>query len=148
MRAPYQALVLPYKKEGNEILYCVFHRADNGWWQFVSGGGEDDEQPIETAKREVFEECGIKVDDMATLISKAYIPTNIFSPKYLEFWGYDRYVIPEHAFAFECRDEIILSEEHTECRWLSYEDARKLLTYDSNRTAMYELSCRIRDGKI
>lgn len=52
-------------------------------------------------------------------------------------------VIPEHSFGFECKEEIVLSYEHTECVWLTYEDALKKLKWDSNRTALYELNCRL-----
>ena len=45
------------------------------------------------------------------------------------------------AFAFECKDGIELSHEHTECVWLSYEEAQTRLKWDSNRTALYELNC-------
>ena len=51
MRAPFQVLVIPYKIINNEILYGIFLRSDMKVWQTISGGGEDDESPIEAAKR-------------------------------------------------------------------------------------------------
>lgn len=59
MRAPFQVLVIPYKIINNEILYGIFLRSDMKVWQTISGGGEDDESPIEAAKREANEEAGI-----------------------------------------------------------------------------------------
>ena len=38
---------------------------------------------------------------------------------------------------------IKLSHEHTECVWLTYDEATKKLKWDSNRTALYELHCRL-----
>ena len=35
--------------------------------------------------------------------------------------------------------EIVLSAEHTEVRWLSFDDAHELAEYDSNKTALWEL---------
>ena len=55
MRAPFQILALPYRMNGEEPLYCIFRRADFDQWQFISGGGEDTETPMEAAIREILE---------------------------------------------------------------------------------------------
>ncbi|MGH0795854.1 NUDIX domain-containing protein, partial [Bacillus mycoides] len=59
MRAPYQVLIFPYIKTDDSIQYAIFNRSDYGYWQGIAGGGEDGEAPIESAKREAFEEAGI-----------------------------------------------------------------------------------------
>ena len=147
MRLPYQVLALPYRFRNGKYEFCVFHRADNGQYQFVSGGGEDGETPCETVVREIFEETGLKNAKVTRLTSTAYIPVCIFSPKYLEFWPKHTYVIPEYAFAYGCDMEIVLSGEHTECFWLDYEKALGTLTWDSNKTALFELNCRLHAGE-
>ena len=53
MRAPFQILAIPYKVVDSSIFYCVFHRSDFDQWQFIAGGGEDDESPVQAAKREI-----------------------------------------------------------------------------------------------
>ena len=146
MRAPFQILAIPYRITRGVPSFCVFHRSDYDQWQFVAGGGEDDETPAQAAKREVSEEAGVHVDDMVELKSMCCIPTDIFPKKHLYNWPADTYVVPEYAFGFACADEICLSGEHTECVWLSYEEAREKLTWDSNRTALYELNCRLEAG--
>ena len=138
MRAAYQILAIPYRIHNGEALYCVFHRADFDQWQFVSGGGEDAETPMEAAKREIFEETGIVVESMIQLTSISSIPTNIFPERYLRNWADDTYVVPEYTFAYECNHEPVLSDEHTEYAWLPYEKARETLKWDSNKTALYE----------
>lgn len=143
MRAPFQILAIPYKIENNLPLYCVFHRSDFDQWQFISGGGEDNETPIQAAKREIFEESGINAENVTKLTSMCYIPADIFKKHYLCSWPEDTYVIPEYTFAFSCEDDIKLSHEHTEYIWLTYEEAKKKLKWDSNRTALYELNCRL-----
>ena len=61
MRAPFNALVIPfYRAPGAQTLYCVLLRADAGFWQWVAGGGEDAETPVEAAVRETREETGIE----------------------------------------------------------------------------------------
>ena len=51
--------------------------------------------------------------------------------------------IPEYAFAFICDEEIQLSDEHLDLEWMCYEAAMERLTWDSNKTALYELNCRL-----
>ncbi len=143
MRAPFQILAIPYRVIDGKLLYCVLHRADNDQWQFIAGGGEDDETPLGAAKREILEEGGVVAHNIIELKSICYIPTNIFPKKHLYNWAKDTYVVPEHAFGFECTYEIELSHEHTECVWLTYEEAHSKLEWDSNKTALYELSCRL-----
>ena len=58
MRAAFQILAIPYQIIDGAPRYCVFHRADHDQWQFIAGGGEDEETPLEAAKRETFEEGG------------------------------------------------------------------------------------------
>ena len=142
MRAPFQILAIPYRVRDGQPQFCVLHRADFDQWQFIAGGGEDDETPLQAAKREILEEGGITVSEILQLDSICSIPTEIF-PKRREYgWREDLYVIPEYAFAFAC-DDLVLSHEHTECVWLSYTEAREKLHWDSNKTALYELCCRL-----
>ena len=50
----------------------------------------------------------------------------------------------ERAFGVRLDDQIIaLSGEHTEYQWVTYEEAVKLLRWDSNRTALWELNERL-----
>lgn len=147
MRAPFQILAIPYRTTNNTPEFCVFHRSDIDQWQFIAGGGEDDETPVQAAKREISEESGVDADNIIELKSMCYIPTDIFPRLHFYNWPEDTYVVPEYAFGFECADEIELSREHTEFLWLTYEDAYAKLKWDSNRTALYELNRRLEERK-
>lgn len=142
MRAPFQILAIPYRR-GEQMQFLVLHRADYDQWQFVAGGGEDTETPMEAAVREISEEIGAKADHITKLVSMAYVPANIISERHRRHWAEDLYVLPEYHFAFECISDIKLSEEHLVYEWLSYDDAMSRLTWDSNKTALYELHCRL-----
>jgi dihydroneopterin triphosphate diphosphatase len=112
-------------------------------WQFFSGGGEENETPIQAARREANEEGGIPTDlEFVQLDSIASIPAHNFADH--REWGQDVYVIPEYSFCVDvgARD-LFPSREHEEILWRSYEEARRLLTWDSNRTALWEVSQRI-----
>ncbi len=148
MRAKFQVLIIPYIVENGKPLFAVLHRSDRDAWQFVSGGGEDDETPIEAARRECFEEIGTPLDaPVVQLQNVCCIPANIFSAR--KQWGEDTILVPEYSFALRMDSrELKLSDEHTEYEWLDYDAAWGRLKYDSNRTAMWELSERLRLGLL
>lgn len=146
MRAPLQVLVILYKKEKDEILYGIGLRSTRNIWQFVAGGGEDKETPIEAAVRELREETSINIkkEDLIVLDSKATIPVVNVTGTYT--WGKDVFVVPEYAFAVNATNfQIKLSNEHTEFKWLEYDKAMNNLTYDSNKTALWELNERLKN---
>ena len=144
MRAPFQILAIPYRIVDGTPMYCVFHRADHDQWQFIAGGGEDNETPLAAAKRETFEEGGVHSTQWLGLKSLSYIPVTIISEMRRKHWDSSTYVIPEYTFGFECQDDVRLSSEHTDCVWLTYDEANQKLKWDSNRTALYELNCRLK----
>ena len=86
MRAPFQVLALPYKICDDGILYAVFHRSNEDMWQFLSGGGEDQETPEQAVRREIWEESGIHAEKIERLTSLCYIGTGIY-PKNTESIG-------------------------------------------------------------
>ncbi len=139
-RAPYQVLIIPFKKEKEKIKYCILKRQDYGWWQWIAGGGERGETSIISAKRESLEELGIEESsNYITLESMASIPAKHF--KFV--WGKDVLVVPEYSFAVEITQDIKLSHEHTEYKWVEYEEAEKLLQFDSNKIVLWELHLRL-----
>ena len=147
MRAPFQILVIPFRRAVEDVEYAVLQRSGAGWWQFVAGGGEDDESPRDAALRETWEETGLVAEgELIVLDHEARISREAFSAAAL--WGPDVYVIPEHYFAVDVGDrQLRLSSEHAAVRWLSYDDAHGLLRWDSNRTGMWELSERLKRAK-
>ena len=64
-------------------------------------------------------------------------------------WGKECFVIPEYTFAVRVTSTFLqLSQEHTEYIWLPYLEAQKILQYDSNKTALWELNQRIDLGML
>ena len=112
------------------------------FWQGISGGAEDDETPMEAAKRESWEEARIDPDSRFTqLDSKCSIPASNFKGT---GWRDDVYVVHEYSFGVDVGDqEIVLSDEHTDHRWVSLDEAIATLKHQSNRYAIGELNLRI-----
>lgn len=147
MRAPFQILVIPFVKESNKYLFAIFQRSDLGIWQFIVGGGEDDEKPIDAAKRETFEEAGIsKSAKFNRLSSLTTIPAeNIHGM----IWGKETIMIPEIAYGVELKSkELVLSNEHTKYEWVNKDEAIHRLKYDSNKSAVWELNQRLNTNTI
>ncbi len=122
----------------------MFHRSDFACWQGLAGGGEDDETPLEAAKREAFEEGGISgVCNFTQLQAMFTVPVTEFQDG--GTWDPALYVVPEHSFGADCTGQALtLSREHDAVEWLPYAEASARLTYDSNRTALWELNQRLR----
>ena len=147
-RAKYQVLVLPYKKQGGNVFYCVFKRSDTDVWQFIAGGGEEeDASTLVSAKREAYEEARIPCDaNFCALETTCSISTEHFKNA-RRSWGESCLVIPEYCFAAEITNETInISHEHTGFEWVGYQTALQRLKFDSNKTALWELDQKIRLG--
>jgi dATP pyrophosphohydrolase len=99
MRAPMQVLVIPYKIQNDKPLYCIFMRSYVHYWQFIAGGGEDNETPLEAACRETKEEAGICISGLFQLTSSFYVPADCISEKHRKNWTADTFVLPEYCFA-------------------------------------------------
>lgn len=143
-RAAFQVLIIPYHLEPNGgPRYLILQRSDRNVWQWLAGGGEDGEEPEQTARREALEEAGIPQDArLLRLDSLASIPAINFAGRHL--WGDGTYVIPEFSFGVEVQSKAVcLSGEHAACEWVDYETAAGRLEWDSNRTALWELHSRL-----
>jgi dATP pyrophosphohydrolase len=122
----------------------LLRRSDVGWWQGVTGGGEDEETALQAAQRETYEETGIASGaPLLRLDTVISVPVTYFGGGRL--WGDELYVIPMYCFGVRAPDRrIVLSHEHTAVRWLGYEAARRLARFDGNKTALWELDRRLR----
>ncbi len=143
MRALFQVLVIPHRATARTREYAVLLRRVESYWQWVAGGGEDDEGPMVAAQRELTEELG--------------------SPNVVRWWplgvveqvpttGLDLHTrddvpetIPEYAFAAELDPaaRVTLSDEHADVAWVSYQRAVELLHWSSNVRALDQLKYQL-----
>ncbi|UZJ43202.1 NUDIX domain-containing protein [Marinimicrobium sp. C6131] len=141
MRAPFQVIVLPYYVTDGELKFLIGKRSDGGYWQAISGGGEDKEEPLEAAKRELYEEASLEGDHWIQLQSMCMLPKIYYIGH--ENWGNGTFVIPEYSFMVKAQPGEAVSAEHTELKWCSAIEAESLLAYDSNKIALWEATQRI-----
>ena len=96
---------------------------------------------------EIKEETGVTAEKLTELKSVAFVPAEVVAKNLRAHWDKNIFVIPEYSFAFECNADPTISREHCEYQWLPYDVARKLLKWDSNKVAMYEIMCRLRNNE-
>ena len=137
-RAPFQVLVIPYRR-GDAFEFAAFDRAGEGYWQFLAGGGNEGEDAGVAALRETMEEAGITGQPLLRLSSMASIPVRHFAAR--KYWPRDLLTVPEYSFAIDATGlNLVLSNEHTEFEWLSYEECHGRLHWQSNQVALWELN--------
>ena len=144
MRIPKQVLIIPYRNIGDKIEYCIFKRKDMNVWQWIAGGAEDfDANILESAKRELEEETKIKDVQIQQLELTCKIPVVNIVKDFI--WGENVFYSEEYAFYVDITNKKIqLNNEHTEYKWVDYNEGKSLLKYDSNKSALWELDTKLK----
>lgn len=144
-RQPRNVLVYPFVRSEADPLFLVLRRSDNGIWQGVSGGVEGEESSVEAATRELTEELGL-VDPPPVIPLAMFSGARRTSFSVHRAWPPDVYIVEKRFFAVDLSGrgrEVRLSEEHTECVWLPFEDAHERIAYSDEQTGLWELHARI-----
>jgi dATP pyrophosphohydrolase len=149
-RAPMQVLILPFRVLQNTVEFAIFRRSDSGIWQGLSGGAEEGESDIQAAKREAMEEGRIPATaPFYRLQTASSVPVSCIQERSRRHWPADLLVIPNNAFAVNCSDvSLSLSEEHTEMRWVGYDDAHSHTHFESDKVALWELNERLKSPSL
>jgi len=117
-------IVTSFIKDNEKLL--ILKRSDKvksmkGLWAGISGIIEKNEEPLERARIEIFEEVGI-TEDMITLVKSAE-EMRVNSPQYE---NHEWEIFP---FLFEAKNPIIkLNWENSEFKWI---DVRELENFDT-----------------
>ena len=144
-RQPIQAHIFLYRFLGDHYEYAIFQLSDMPvCWQGICGGLENQETLEEGARREIFEEAGIREPlPLYRLENISYLPDNIFSKKARDHWGQQVVVVPMYFFAMPYDGNITLSSEHTAVLWLPFQQAHEKIYFKDQQIALYELNERL-----
>ena len=126
-------------RERNEMLeFLLLKRIPEkgGFWQSITGEVEN-ETLLDAVLREASEESGIKTEDIIQIIKNV----NHFEYKNTK----KDCIVTEYVFGLEVNlnQEVRLDKniykEHDEFKWVSLEDALKLLKWKSSKESMKQL---------
>ncbi len=113
--------VIVYRYFNKELEFLAIKSKENNHWGFPKGHMEKDENEEETAKREVFEETGLKV-----------ILQDGFKAKVEYFLDENR--IKEVVFFIGTtpfKDIVIQQDEIQDFIWINYADMLNILTFEN-----------------
>jgi dATP pyrophosphohydrolase len=127
------------KKDGNfEVLLLKRTPERGGFWNVVNGTLELNESIVECKKRELMEEVGIQ--DGVHWNDEIYR----FS------FPYKDYVIVVIVFSTEVSEtqRVIINDEHTEFRWVSFDEATDMLQFDDDKKGLKICKEKLAKGEI
>ncbi len=148
-RRPEKTMIYLYRRNldepgaANEPEYLLLKRSQSQAghiWQPVVGAAQWDEELIESARREVFEETG--VTRLQGLMAVGYAFSFVF-----RFSGQESHYPPDAktirniVFAAQVGDkqQIALSDEHIDYGWFPYRDALDKLHWPEDKKALIQL---------
>ena len=120
-----------FREAENGIEFLLLKRAGNqvypGLWQMVTGKIKAKEKAYQTALREIKEETGL----IPLQLWVAPTVNSFYEPK-------EEYICLLPVFAARVENnEIKLSDEHTEYKWVDKATAQKLLAWEGQRKAVH-----------
>ncbi len=142
MHLDYSYGIIALKKLDNlDLLLLVQHtNARGAHWGFPKGHAENNESPLEAAKREFSEETGLKVEEL--LDFEPLVQEYSFkSRKGLEIQKTVQYYL---AKVSDTKPRLP-KDEIQALRWLSFEEASSLLEHASNQKLLKSLTCLLFD---
>lgn len=113
------------KKQEDDYKFLLI-RQNQGHWCFPKGHVEDGESEIETAKREILEECGIDVT-----FRDGFRVTTSYSPK-VDVMKEVVYFLAD----YKSGDITLQKEEVQDSIWCKAGEASALITYDNDRNIL------------
>ena len=134
-----------YKKINENSLFLLVYSARNKEWGFAKGHIEQNETELQTAKREIEEETGIK---NITFV-KNFRETDSYKIKGTLPSTKNRIINKKVVYYLCCANEEfkrISDEEIDMCEWLNYNEAISLLKYDKQKEILSKANKFIKEG--
>jgi bis(5'-nucleosidyl)-tetraphosphatase len=129
--------VVLYKTEKGKVFYLILHRKKH-WkgFEFCKGGIEDGETEIDAAKRETYEESGLKIKKIFNNhIHGKYKYPRKFSDR-RGFLGQKYSVYSAEVFPGKVK---IDKHEHSGFEWLEYKDALEKLSKEDQKKVLRKI---------
>lgn len=120
-----------FREQNGKLEFLLLKRAHYqnypNLWQMVSGKIKDSETAYNTALREIKEETGLIPEKfwVAPTVNSFYSPQGDYIC-----------LLPVFAAKVNFSCDVKISDEHSEFRWISPEEAKKLLAWDGQRKSV------------
>jgi dATP pyrophosphohydrolase len=101
------------------LLKRALHKIYGGTWQMITATCENNESTPQTAIRELYEETRLK-------------PVKLFAVPHVNTFYFDindSICLSPVFLAIVDSDTVIISEEHTDYKWVSYDEAIELINW-------------------
>lgn len=139
-RKPESVLVVIHTRQGEVLL---LQRVDAPeFWQSVTGGLENDEEPVVTAARELFEETGICATLDSGLVDHQCSSTFEIAGVWRKRYHPDELYNREHLFSVQLESRVAINlnaSEHLDSVWLSSALAIERATSATNKQAIKDI---------
>jgi len=119
-----------YRKAGKDIRFLVMKRKSPymyGLWAQVAGKVEQGESAIVAILREIKEETGL-------------VPHSLYSTDFAEtFYDFAHdciHIVPVFAAEVSAKDRVVLSDEHSEYKWVSSIQAKRLVSFFQQKNSI------------
>jgi len=138
MRQPIQVAIYCVRMIENGWEYLIMHRipSGGGFWQAVTGGVEDDEEYLTTARRELKEETGFEPTELHLIDYSYTFPVEESMGK---LYDHDVDLIREVVFLAiveSGKNPVITPVEHDKFKWCQYEKACDILYWPGNKESI------------
>jgi 8-oxo-dGTP pyrophosphatase MutT (NUDIX family) len=132
-----QGIVFKKDQEGIKFLLLKRTKSRGDFWQFVTGGIEDFDKSLKDSLiRELEEETKLKEKEIIRIVGGI----GVFK------FEHKKQMIEEQVFGVEINSKAKISidkKEHEKSTWATYEEAKKLLKFESNKKALENLINKI-----
>jgi len=137
-----EGIIFSYDKEEKEVKFLAIKRSeeDGGFWQPVTGTLEEGEHKTDCLIREIKEETSIDLQETDKLIIQ-----DVHSFEWTKNYPDRTQNITEYVYgvfvgAENLKRALILSNEHTDYKWVNFESALELFSKNNNKEALKKLN--------
>ena len=140
-----EAIIFRKNEDSFDFLLLKRTPEKGGFWQPLCGSLEGNEDLLQAAYRELFEETAISKEDVLNVIENVHyfeIDKHYITDKKMP-------TIKEYVFAFEVNKKTVVNiknniyPEHEDFKWVSYNEALGMLKWKNNKEAFKKLFNRL-----